>query len=37
MLYLAALETAATYQLRGDILELRTAEGTLAVTFQSAK
>jgi uncharacterized lipoprotein YbaY len=31
--YLAALETAATYQLRGDKLELRTAAGTLAVSF----
>ncbi|HXV97717.1 MAG TPA: carboxylesterase family protein, partial [Anaerolineae bacterium] len=36
MQYLAALETAATYQLRGDTLELRTADGALAVTFQSA-
>jgi heat shock protein HslJ len=35
--YLAALETAATYQLRGDRLELHTADGALAVTFQSAK
>jgi uncharacterized lipoprotein YbaY len=31
--YLAALVTAATYQLRGDKLELRTADGALAVTF----
>ena len=34
--YLAALETAATYQLRGDRLELRTADGALAVTFAAS-
>lgn len=33
MQYLAALETVATYQLQGDKLELRTAEGALAVIF----
>ena len=32
--YLAALETAATYSLRGDTLDLRTAEGARAVAFQ---
>lgn len=31
--YLAALVTATTYQLRGDMLELRTAGGTLAASF----
>jgi para-nitrobenzyl esterase len=34
--YLAALSTAAMYQLRGDTLELRTADGALAATFHSA-
>jgi heat shock protein HslJ len=33
MQYLAALETVATYQLQGNKLELRTAEGALAVIF----
>jgi uncharacterized lipoprotein YbaY len=36
MQYLTALGTAATYQLQGDKLELRTAEGALAVTFASS-
>lgn len=31
--YLAALETAATYSISGDSLELRTADGALAVSF----
>jgi heat shock protein HslJ len=31
--YLAALATAATYQLQGDSLELRTADGALAASF----
>jgi heat shock protein HslJ len=34
---LTALMTAATYQMRGDLLELRTAEGALAATFETAK
>jgi heat shock protein HslJ len=34
--YLAALQTAATYELRGDKLEMRTAEGLLAVTLVAA-
>jgi heat shock protein HslJ len=34
--YLAALETAATYKIQGNFLEMRTAEGSLAVTFQTA-
>jgi heat shock protein HslJ len=32
--YLAALGTAATYRLEGSELELRTAKGAIAVTFQ---
>jgi heat shock protein HslJ len=35
--YLAALGTAATYQITGDTLEMRTAEGSMAVTFEMAK
>ena len=31
--YLAALETAATYKIAGKALELRTADGALAVTY----
>ncbi len=31
--YLAALETAATYQIEGNVLELRTADGALAADF----
>jgi heat shock protein HslJ len=31
--YLAALETAATYQLEGNVLELRTKDGALAVDY----
>jgi heat shock protein HslJ len=34
--YLAALATAATYQLQGSTLELRTAGGAIAVTMQRA-
>jgi heat shock protein HslJ len=34
--YLAALATAATYQMSGDKLELRTADGALAATFTKA-
>jgi heat shock protein HslJ len=34
--YLAALATAATYRIDGSKLELRTAEGALAATFQQA-
>ena len=34
--YLAALATAATYRIDGSKLELRTADGALAVTFQKA-
>ncbi len=33
--YLAALTTAAVYQIQGDILELRTADGALAVSYQA--
>lgn len=36
MLYLAALTTAATYTREGNRLDLRTADGALAVSFQSA-
>jgi heat shock protein HslJ len=35
-LYLAALQTAATYSLQGDSLEFRAADGGLAVSFQAA-
>jgi heat shock protein HslJ len=31
--YLAALESAATYQIEGDVLELRTSDGALAADF----
>jgi heat shock protein HslJ len=31
--YLAALESAATYQIEGTVLELRTQDGALAVDF----
>jgi len=34
--YLAALESAATYRLEGDTMEMRTAAGALAATFQRA-
>jgi hypothetical protein len=33
--YLAALRTAATYTFQGDFLEMRTTEGSLAVTFEA--
>jgi heat shock protein HslJ len=33
--YLAALETTATYQIRGDKLEMRTAEGALTVNLMA--
>jgi len=35
--YLAALGTVATYQIIGDKLEMRTAEGSLAVDFVIVK
>jgi len=35
--YLAALETAATYQITGDRLEIRTAGGAMTATFEAAK
>jgi heat shock protein HslJ len=35
--YLAALETAATYRIDGNRMELRTAEGALATTFERAE
>jgi heat shock protein HslJ len=31
--YLAALQTAATYQIEGNVLELRTSDGALAADF----
>ncbi len=31
--YLAALETAATYQIEGGVLELRTSDGALAADY----
>lgn len=34
--YLAALETASTYLVELDKMEMRTAEGTLAATFRTA-
>ena len=34
--YLAALETASTYLIEVDKMEMRTAEGALAVTFRAA-
>jgi heat shock protein HslJ len=33
--YLAALEAAATYEIQGDTLELRNAEGTRMVTYEA--
>jgi heat shock protein HslJ len=35
--YLAALESAATFQIQNDKMEMRTADGALAVTFQAAE
>ena len=35
MAYLTALTTAATYTIRGDTLELRTADGALAVDYSA--
>jgi heat shock protein HslJ len=35
--YLTALSTAATYQITGDRLEMRTAEGATVATFETAK
>jgi len=35
--YLAALQSAATYQVRGATLDLRTADDALAVTFTKAR
>jgi heat shock protein HslJ len=35
--YLAALESAATYRMEGDRLEMRTADGALAADFVAAK
>ena len=32
--YLAALSTAATYQINGERLEMRTAEDYIAVTYK---
>ncbi len=34
--YLAALQTAATYRIEGNNMEMRTAEGALAANFQRA-
>jgi len=34
--YLAALQSAATYRIDGDMLEMRTADDALAATFQRA-
>ena len=34
--YLAALETASTYLIEADKMEMRTAEGALAATFRTA-
>jgi heat shock protein HslJ len=34
--FLTALGTAATYQIRGDSMEMRTAEGSIAVSFAPA-
>jgi heat shock protein HslJ len=34
--YLAALETAATYKIMGEIMEMRTSEGAIAATFKLA-
>lgn len=35
--FLTALGTAATYQIRGDSMEMRTAEGAMAATFKPAE
>jgi heat shock protein HslJ/LysM repeat protein len=35
--YLTALSTVATYQITGDRMEMRTAEGSTAATFQRVK
>jgi heat shock protein HslJ len=35
--YLAALETAATYRMEGDRMELRTADGAMVANFVMAK
>jgi hypothetical protein len=35
--YLAALPTAARYSVSGPRLELRTADGALAASFQAAR
>lgn len=35
--YLTALGTAATYQIQGDFMEMRTAEGSIAATFEPAQ
>ncbi len=35
--FLKALETAATYSLDGNRLEMRSADGALAVTFERAR
>jgi hypothetical protein len=35
MLYLKALETAATYRIDGNFMELRTADDAMAATFES--
>lgn len=35
--YLTALTTAATYSIQGDVLELRTADGALAVSYVAAE
>ena len=35
--YLTALSTAATYQISGDRMEMRTAEGSIVASFQSVK
>ena len=35
--YLAAISTAATYSIQGDVLELRTADGALAVSYTAAQ
>jgi hypothetical protein len=34
--YLAALDTASTYLIEVDRMEMRTAEGALAATFRAA-
>ena len=36
-LYLLALETAATYKIDGNKMEMRTAEGSMAANFQRAQ